>query len=117
MKVNVEDVSSVKKVLHIEIPQKTVASELDSAYRDVKKNAKVKGFRPGKAPRSVLERLYKKDVQADVSSKLIQTSFTEAIKETDLKIISNPKIDPPELDATGPYTYDATDASQCETAE
>jgi trigger factor len=108
MKVNVEDVSSVKKVLHIEIPQKTVASELDSAYRDVKKNAKVNGFRPGKAPRSVLERLYKKDVQADVSSKLIQTSFTEALKETDLKIISSPKIDPPELDAKGSYTYDAT---------
>jgi trigger factor len=108
MKVNVEDVSSVKKVLHIEIPQKTVASEVDSAYRDVKKNAKVKGFRPGKAPRSVLERLYKKDVQADVSSKLIQTSFTEALKETDLKIISSPKVDPPELDATQAYAYDAT---------
>jgi len=108
MKVNVEDVSSVKKVLHIEIPQKTVASEVDSAYRDVKKNAKVKGFRPGKAPRSVLERLYKKDVQADVSSKLIQTSFTEAIKETELKIISSPKVDPPELDATQAYAYDAT---------
>lgn len=108
MKVSVEDVSSVKKVLHIEIPQKTVVSELDSAYRDVKKNAKIKGFRPGKAPRSVLERLYKKDVQADVSSKLIQTSFTEALKETDLKIISSPKIDPPELDATSSYTYDAT---------
>ena len=108
MKVNVEDVSSVKKVLHIEIPQKTVVSELDGAYRDVKKNAKIKGFRPGKAPRSVLERLYKKDVQADVSSKLIQTSFTEALKETDLKIISSPKIDPPELDANSSYTYDAT---------
>jgi trigger factor len=107
MKVNVEDVSSVKKVLHIEIPQETVVSELDSAYRDVKKNAKVKGFRPGKAPRSVLERLYKKDVQADVSSKLIQTSFTEAIRETDLKIISSPKIDPPELNAGSSYAYDA----------
>jgi len=108
MKVNVEDVSSVKKVLHIEIPQKTVTSEIDSAYRDVKKNAKVKGFRPGKAPRSVLERLYKKDVQADVSSKLIQTSFAEALKETDLKIISSPKVDPPELDTTQAYAYDAT---------
>ena len=57
MKVSVEDVSSVKKVLHIEIPHETVVSELDSAYRDVKKNAKIKGFRPGKAPRTVLERL------------------------------------------------------------
>ncbi len=107
MKVNVEDVSSVKKILHIEIPQQTVVSEIDSAYREVKKNAKIKGFRPGKAPRSVLERLYKKDVQADVSSKLIQTSFTEALKETALKIISSPKIDPPELDSTRSYVYDA----------
>jgi trigger factor len=108
MKVNVEDVSSVKKVLHIEIPQKTVASELDSAYLNLKKNAKVKGFRPGKAPRSVLERLYKKDVQADVSSRLIQTSFADAIKETDLNIISSPKVDPPELEAGAIYAYDAT---------
>ena len=108
MKVNVEDVSSVKKVLHIEIPKETVVAELDSAYSNLKKNAKVKGFRPGKAPRSVLERLYKKDVQADVSSRLIQTSFADAIKETDLKIISRPQVDPPELSAGSEYAYDAT---------
>jgi len=108
MKVNVEDVSSVKKVLHIEIPKETVGAELDSAYQNLKKNAKVKGFRPGKAPRSVLERLYKKDVQADVSSRLIQTSFGDAIKETELKIISSPQVDPPELMAGADYAYDAT---------
>jgi trigger factor len=107
MKVKVEDVSSVKKVLHIEIPQDTVVSELDLAYRHLKKNAKVKGFRPGKAPRSVLERLYKKDVQADVLSRLIQTSFADAIKETDFKVVGSPQVDPPELDATSPYLYDA----------
>jgi len=108
MKVNVEDVSSVKKVLHIEIPKETVGAELDSAYQNLKKNAKVKGFRPGKAPRSVLERLYKKDVQADVSSRLIQTSFADAIKETELNIISMPQVDPPDLTAETDYAYDAT---------
>jgi trigger factor len=108
MKVNVEDVSSVKKILHIEIPKETVGAELDSAYLNLKKNAKVKGFRPGKAPRSVLERLYKKDVQADVSSRLIQTSFADALKETELKIISTPQVDPPELNAGSDYAYDAT---------
>jgi len=108
MKVNVEDVSSVKKVLHIEIPKETVVAELDSAYLNLKKNAKIKGFRPGKAPRSVLERLYKKDVQADVSSRLIQTSFADALKETELKIISTPQVDPPELSAGVDYAYDAT---------
>ncbi|MGW8325119.1 MAG: trigger factor [Desulfobacterales bacterium] len=108
MQVTVEDVSSVKKILHIEVPEKIVIRELDNAYKNLKKTAKIKGFRPGKAPRSVLERLYKKDVHGDVSSKLLQDSFVEALKETELNIVGNPKIDPPQLDATGPYKYDAT---------
>ena len=108
MQVTVEDVSSAKKILHIEIPEDKVVRELDNAYKNLKKTAKIKGFRPGKAPRSVLERLYKKDVHIDVSSKLLQDSFVEAIKETDLNIVGNPKIDPPGLDEKGPYKYDAT---------
>jgi trigger factor len=108
MHVTVEDVSSVKKILHIEVPEQTVIRELDNAYKNLKKTAKIKGFRPGKAPRSVLERLYKKDVHGDVSSKLLQDSFVEALKETELNIVGNPKIDPPQLDAKGPYKYDAT---------
>ena len=108
MKVNVEDVSSVKKTLHIEVPEESVVKELDSAYLQLKKNAKVKGFRPGKAPRSVLERIYGKDVRADVLSRLIQSSFADAIKETDLKIIGSPQLDPPELAPKGDYAYNAT---------
>ena len=69
MKVTVENQSSVKKVLHIEVPLEVVAREVNSAYGELKKTAKVKGFRPGKAPRTVLERVYGKDVLADVSSK------------------------------------------------
>ncbi len=108
MQVSVEDVSSVKKTLHIEVPEKEVVRQLDKAYNELKKKAKVRGFRPGKAPRSVLVRLYKKDVHADVSSRLIQTSFMEALKETDLKIVGSPQVDPPELDVAGPYKFDAT---------
>ena len=108
MQVTVEDVSSVKKILHIEVPENIVIRELDNAYKHLKKTAKVKGFRPGKTPRSVLERLFKKDIHGDVSSKLLQDSFVEALKETDLNIIGNPKIDPPQLEEKGPYKYDAT---------
>ena len=75
MQVSVEDINSVKKTLHIEIPAEEVARELDKAYDHLKKNAKIKGFRKGKVPRSALERLFKKDVHADVTSKLIQSSF------------------------------------------
>ena len=108
MQVTVKDVSGVKKVLHVEVPEDTVTRELDNAYKQLKKTAKVKGFRPGKTPRSVLERMFKKDVHNDVTSKLLQDSFMEALKETDLNIVGNPKIDPPQLNEKGPYKYDAT---------
>lgn len=108
MQVSVEDINSVKKRLHIEIPEADVVRELDKAYDELRKRAKVKGFRPGKVPRSVVVRLFKKDVHADVTSKLIQSSFMDALKETDLKVVGTPQVDPPELQEAGPYIYDAT---------
>jgi trigger factor len=108
MQVTVEDLSSVKKTLHIEIPEETITREIDKAYQDLGKKSKLKGFRPGKAPRAVLVQYFKKDVHADVTSKLIQESFLEAIKETDLQILGKPKIDPPELKTKEPYKYSAT---------
>lgn len=108
MAFKVEDVSSVKKTLHIEIPREEVVQELEKAYNQLKKSAKVKGFRPGKVPRTVLERMFKKDVHADVSSRLIQNSFIDAIKQTELKIVGNPELDPPALAADSAYKYEAT---------
>ncbi|MDJ0784002.1 MAG: trigger factor [Desulfosarcinaceae bacterium] len=107
MNVTVEEISSVKKVLHIEVPVETVKAQLDEAYNGLKKTAKIKGFRPGKAPRSVLERLYKKDVNADVTSRLIQESYVEALRETKLTPVAAPKVDPPELQGAEPLTFDA----------
>ncbi len=108
MEFTVEDISSVKKTLHIEIPKDEVVRELDKAYNELKKNAKIKGFRPGKVPRSVLERMFKKDVHADVSSRLIQNSFIDVIKQAELKVVGNPDLKPPELTADSPYKYQAT---------
>ncbi len=108
MQFTVEDLSSVKKTLHIEIPREAVARELDSAYRKLGKTAKIKGFRPGKVPRSVLERMFKKDVHSDVSSRLIQDSFVDALKKSELEIVGRPTVDPPDLKENEPYSYDAT---------
>ncbi|MBT3310697.1 MAG: trigger factor [Desulfobacterales bacterium] len=108
MQVNLENVSTVKKVLHIEVSEEDVIKELDSAYKELKKTAKVKGFRPGKVPRPVLERMFKKEVHSDVTGRLIQNSFVDAIKEIDLNFIGEPAIDPTELETKGPYKYDAT---------
>ena len=117
MKVTVEDRSSVKKVLHIEIPEADVKHALDEAYQTLKKTAKVKGFRPGKTPRGVLERLYKKDVNADVTGKLIQDAYVDALKETKLKVVGSPTVDPPELAGTGDYSFDAEVEVQPEIAD
>lgn len=108
MKVEVEAVSTVKKILHVEIPLEKVAHELNSVYNSLKKTAKLKGFRPGKVPRAVLENFYRKDVHQDVSGKLIQESLPEALKEADLNIIGNPVIDQLTFDEKGPYKYKAT---------
>ena len=108
MEVTVTDISSVKKKVQIQVPQTDVAKELDTAYLQLKKDAKVKGFRPGKTPRSVLERMFHKDVHADVANKLIQNTFIDAVKQESLAFIGTPDIDPPELDPNGPFIYDIT---------
>ncbi len=108
MEITIEDISSVKKKLNIQIPHDKVVKELDSVYNNLKKTAKIKGYRPGKAPRSVLERVFKKDVHSEVASNLIQNTFMEAVKQTDLKVIGSPKIEPSELDPHSAYTYHAT---------
>ncbi len=108
MQVTVEDISTVKKTLHIEIPQEEVAREIDKAYDEIRRSAKIKGFRPGKTPRSVLEKMFRKDVLADVSSRLIQNSLIDAIREKDLRLVGRPDLAPPELDAAQAYKYVAT---------
>ena len=108
MNFSVEDQSAVKKKLTIEVPKEDVVRELDNAYKELKRNAKVKGFRPGKTPRSVLERLYGKDVRADVASRLIQESFVEVLKESEMNLAGTPQIDPPDLKADEDYTFTAT---------
>lgn len=108
MKYTVEDLSAVKKILHVEIPEDIVSSELENAYKQINKTAKIKGFRPGKAPRSTLERIYKKDVNADVSSKLIHDSIFKAVEEANLNIVAPPLVDPPEVEDKKIYKYDAS---------
>jgi trigger factor len=108
MKVNVEDLSTVKKILHVEIPEQDVTRELDKAYRTLKNNVKIKGFRPGKVPRSILERRFKKEMYEEVSGQLIQNSYGEAIDQAELLPLGQPSIDRPDLEKGEAYHYSAT---------
>ena len=108
MKVDVEDVSTVKKIMHVEIPEKDVTRELDKAYKTLKTNAKIKGFRPGKVPLSLLEKRFKKEMHEEVSGQLIQNSYGEALGQGELAPVAEPAIDRPDLEKGQPYRYSAT---------
>ncbi len=108
MKVNVEDLSTVKKILRVEIPEEDVTRELDKTYKTIKNNVKVKGFRPGKVPRSMLERRFKKEMHEEVSGQLIQNSYGEALNQAELVPIGEPSIDRPDLEKGQAYHYAAT---------
>lgn len=62
MKVQIENVSPVEKKISFEIPWDAVSQEIESAYRSLNQNVKIRGFRPGKVPRAILERYYKNQV-------------------------------------------------------
>jgi trigger factor len=108
MKVDVQDVTTVKKILHVEIPEAEVTGELDKAYRTLQKNVRIKGFRQGKVPRSIIERRFKKDMHEEVSGQLIQNSYVEALRKTELVPLGEPILDRPDLEKGQPYNYSAT---------
>ncbi|MCP4808282.1 MAG: trigger factor [Proteobacteria bacterium] len=77
MSYQVEQVSPIQKKLVFTVPAQQVTSELDRAYKSLAKNVKLRGFRPGKAPRKVLEQRYGKSIEQEVASNLINSNFRE----------------------------------------
>ncbi len=108
MNVTVEEISSIKKKINIEIHVDQVTKEVESFYQQVGKQAKIKGFRSGKIPRGILERYFKDHVKSEVIQKLIQESYPAALSEKDLHPVSPPVIDPGELESGKPFQYSAT---------
>lgn len=108
MKVSVEDISTVKKVMHVEVPKKEVGRELDKAYKTLKNNVKIKGFRPGKVPLSLLEKKFHKEIHSEVSGQLIQNTYKDALDEAKLRPVGEPDLDRPDLEKGKSYKYSAT---------
>jgi trigger factor len=106
LKVEIENLSDVKRKLKIEVPSTEVTQEVDRAYRDLGKRVKVKGFRPGKVPRSILELYYHKQVEQEVSDTLVRRSLADALKEKALEPINlNWPETPPPVVAGEDYRY------------
>jgi len=107
MNVNVEEISSIKKKVSIEIPGDEVTKEVDSFYKDLGKKANIKGFRPGKVPRNILERYFKDYVKTEVVQKLIGESYPKALTEANLEPVAPPVIDPGEFSEGKSFQYSA----------
>jgi len=93
MKTSIEEISQVKRRINVEIEAEEVAKKLDQAYKEFSKRVKVKGFRPGKAPRRVLEQYYGKQIVSDVKSDLIKESFSKVVEDTRLFPLGSPSIE------------------------
>jgi len=106
MKVEIETLNEVERRLRIEVASAEVDQEVERAYRDLGKRAKVKGFRPGKVPRPILELYYKKQVEQEVSDSLVRRSLGEALKEKDLEPVGLSWPEPPPAVVAGEdYRY------------
>ena len=109
MKVAVESISPVKKKLNIEIAPDSVSKEIDKAISDVAKKAKIHGFRPGKAPKAIVEKHYGEEVRSEVMNRLISDSYLRALQEHSLNPVDVPEIDNVSSLAKGsPLTFTAT---------
>ncbi len=91
----IKELSTVERELAIVVPGDAVAKELDRAYRELSGKVRLKGFRPGKIPRYVLEQYYKAQTEQQVLEKVVNTSFRQAIKNHDVAPVNNPAIQAP----------------------
>jgi trigger factor len=98
MNINLESPSDLRRKLTIELGAEEIERELDQAYRELGRQVRLKGFRPGRAPRRLLERFFGDQVRGEVMQKLIRESTEKALADHALKPAVDPEIVTEEAD-------------------
>jgi trigger factor len=93
MKIQVENISSVKKSIRVEVPQEAVSHEYHHTLGHLQKDVRLAGFRPGKAPIPLIIKKYEAELNEEVLRKLIPEYGQKAIKEARLSPIDTPLIE------------------------
>lgn len=91
MKVTVEELSPVLKKVSVEVPAETVDKAVDKAYRVIGRQARIKGFRPGKVPRRILERYYGHQVLHEVAEDLVRDTWGPVLEQEKIEAVSMPQ--------------------------
>ena len=108
MQVSIEATGALERCLTVKIPEARIAGEVASRLTTLSQNAKIQGFRPGKAPMKLVQRLYGDRVRQEIIGEVIRSSFTEAIKENGLQLASQASIEPLDSGSDQGFTYQAT---------
>jgi len=88
MKVEVEKHPGLVSKLQIELPPEDVAKEWDAIANSFARFAKIPGYRPGKAPRAVIDKRFRKEIQEELTKKLVSKSYHEAVEREQLRVAS-----------------------------
>src|SRR2546426_12374992 len=88
MKVEVEHQPQSMATLRIELPAEQVSKEWDAIANNYARYARIPGYRPGKAPRRVIEAKFKKEIQEELTKKLVSKSYRDAVAEKQLRVVS-----------------------------
>ena len=94
MQVSVEQTSALERRMEVSVPKERIEQAVDERLKRVSRTAKLKGFRPGKAPLKVIRQQFGAQVRQEVLTELMQSSFAEAVTEQKLSPAAGPRIEP-----------------------
>ncbi len=101
MKFELEEISPTEKKINVEIPHEEVEKILSKKYKELRKRVKIKGFRPGKAPRFMLERFYGPQVTQETVQELLETNIPKILEESKIEPLVELEYDFEEIDFKG----------------
>src|SRR6266481_7871116 len=108
MKVEVEKQLDSVSMLRIELPPEEVSKEWDEIAGSFARFAKIPGYRPGKAPRRVIEAKFKKEIQEELTKKLVSKSYSDAVAEKQLRVVSLTNLEDVKIDDDKTMRFRAT---------
>ena len=113
MSLQVEKLEKNMAKLTIEVPAEKVEAALQNAYLKNRKQISVPGFRKGKVPRQMIEKMYGPSIfYDDAVNAMIQEAYPEATKECDLEIVSRPDVEVVQIEKGKPFIFTAEVAGQ-----
>ena len=108
MKVQVEKKPESVSTLKIELPAEEVSKEWDAIATSFARFAKIPGYRPGKAPRAVIDKRFRKEIQEEVTKKLVAKSYREAVEQKKLRVASLTNVEEVKFADDKSMRYEAT---------